>query len=387
MTVVNIESGRKTAEPMLVLDSLTKTFEDAGQRVHAISDFSLTVGAGEWLTLLGPSGCGKSTTLRCVAGLESADTGQIRIAGDLVFSGEGRISKPPNKRPISMVFQSYAIWPHLSVVKNVAFPLETQRLARAMIDERANAAMRMVGIESMASRDATRLSGGQQQRVALARAIVKNSALLLLDEPLSNLDAKLRLEMRSELRLLRDRIGMTTLHVTHDQEEALSLADRIVLLNAGKVVETGTPDDLYHRPKEAFTAEFLGGAELWSADRVEMDGEAAMVTTASGLFRAGNHDGTADGGPRRLMIRPENIVLTRPGDAPAEGNTLSGTIARRMFTGRRAELTITTGNRVVHVDRPSVEPWEIGDEVVLWLPPERCVVVRDSLASASGEAS
>jgi len=366
---------------MLKIQALTKTFSDGAATAVAVDNLDLTVEKGEWVTLLGPSGCGKTTTLRCVAGLETADSGEITIGDRAVYSGDRRISEPPNRRPISMVFQSYAIWPHLSVFKNVAFPLETVRAnRREEITSRVNDVLRVVGIEQMAQRDATRLSGGQQQRVALARAIVKHSDLLLLDEPLSNLDAKLRLEMRSELRSLRERIGMTTLHVTHDQEEALSLADRIVLLRAGRIVEEGTPADLYHRPQQSFTASFLGSAELWDAQSVSRDGSGVIVKTAAGTFRAEIHHDHI-GGSQQFMVRPEHMAMGSEAEFGSRQNALRGKVTSRMFTGKRAEYTVDIGSSVVRIDRPSTESWDIGDDVVLWLPPELCVLVENSEAS------
>lgn len=362
---------------MLEITSLTKTFPDGADVVRAIDDFSLNVADGEWVTLLGPSGCGKTTTLRCVAGLETADSGHIRIGDTVAFSGAEGIAEPPNRRPISMVFQSYAIWPHLSVAKNVAFPLETGKpLPKQEIAQRVQEVLRVVGIDKMAGRDATRLSGGQQQRVALARAIVRQSELLLLDEPLSNLDAKLRLEMRSELRSLRERIGMSTLHVTHDQEEALSLADRVVLLRAGRVVEAGAPTDLYHRPRQAFTAEFLGRAELWDADEVARESDGVTIRTALGSFRAGIAGDDPIAIPQ-LMIRPEHIRMHRA-DEPGVANGLEGRVVSRMFTGRRFEYVVDSRGVEIRVDRPSTDTWQPGDVVVLELPPERTALVDGS---------
>jgi len=243
---------------MLTLSELRMDYPLGYGTVAALQGISLEVAAGEFFTLLGPSGCGKTTVLRSIAGLETPTGGAIRIAGDTVFSAEQGINVPPNRRDISMVFQSYAIWPHMTVGANVAFPLEGTRLSRAERNAEVQRALDLVGLGGHAERPAPLLSGGQQQRVALARAFVKNAKLLLLDEPLSNLDAKLREQMRDELRDLQKRVGTTTVYVTHDQDEALAMSDRIAMMRDGRVVEIGSPEDLYLRPRKRFTAEFLG---------------------------------------------------------------------------------------------------------------------------------
>ncbi|RZJ17560.1 MAG: ABC transporter ATP-binding protein, partial [Haliea sp.] len=245
---------------MVDIQDLWLTYPGAANpSVHGIS---LSIQSGEFLTLLGPSGCGKTTTLRSVAGLETPTTGTISIGGKPVFSSAPKCNVPTHARDIAMVFQSYAIWPHMTVGQNVAFPLDVMKLPREESRRRVAEALDMVGLGSYAERSATQLSGGQQQRVAIARALVRRSAVMLLDEPLSNLDAKLREQMRVELRDLLKQVGMTAIYVTHDQEEALMLSDRIVLMNAGRLVEIGTPRSLYLSPVSVFGATFLGAAEV-----------------------------------------------------------------------------------------------------------------------------
>jgi iron(III) transport system ATP-binding protein len=234
--------------------------------VHGIS---LAIQPGEFLTLLGPSGCGKTSTLRSVAGLETPTSGSIAIGARSVFDSAAKTHVPTHARDIAMVFQSYAIWPHMTVGQNVAFPLDVMKLPADESRRRVAEALDMVGLGALGARSATQLSGGQQQRVAIARALVRRAAVMLLDEPLSNLDAKLREQMRVELRDLLKRVGMTAIYVTHDQEEALMLSDRIALMNAGRLVEIGTPRALYLSPSTAFGATFLGAAEIVPVSRCD----------------------------------------------------------------------------------------------------------------------
>ena len=230
--------------------------------VPAVRGVSFDVLPGEQLTLLGPSGCGKTTTLRAIAGLEQPTAGEIRIDGNIVYSSDARINIRAEKRGLSMVFQSYAIWPHMTVFENVAYGLRVRRTEAAELTEKVHHALDLVQMRSFASRRAAQLSGGQQQRVALARAFVFQPSVLLFDEPLSNLDAKLRADMRIELRELQHRLGITSVYVTHDLEEALAMSDRIVVMRDGLIEQTGTPDEIYRLPSNAFVADFVGSANL-----------------------------------------------------------------------------------------------------------------------------
>ena len=256
---------------MLTVKGLAKSFPAVEGAVRAVDGVTFCIAQGQCYALLGPSGCGKTTILRCVAGLERADEGSIAIGGRVVSDGDSFV--PVHERPIGMVFQSYAIWPHLDVFDNVAYPLEVERprIARAEIEKRVADVLALVGLQTMARRPATRLSGGQQQRVALARAIVRRPSLLLLDEPLSNLDARLRDSMRRELSTLIRQIGVTALFVTHDQVEALSLADRVAVMDQGRIVQEGAPADIYERPKSLFVAQFLGAANVLTGRVEERD--------------------------------------------------------------------------------------------------------------------
>ena len=343
----------------------------------AIDNVSFAVGSGEFFTLLGPSGCGKTSTLRCIAGLETPYAGEIRIGNRIVYSSGEGIQVPPNRRDIAMVFQSYAIWPHMTVFKNVAFPLQARGVAGEELKTRVYAALETVGLGSLAERPAPLLSGGQQQRVALARAIVTNSKLLLLDEPLSNLDATLRVQMRSELRDLQRRLGVTMIYVTHDQEEAMSLSDRIAVMLNGAIVEVDAPQNLYHRPRTAFTAKFIGQSELIPGQVREAprDGKVA-VSTSLGTVISKVFPGSVKPGNYSLLVRPEHIEIRPSSDAAGKENVYVGKIESGMFSGRLIDYRVAVGNTKINVQTLSGSEFAVGDAVNVYLPPERCVVVE-----------
>ncbi|HEX7006822.1 MAG TPA: ABC transporter ATP-binding protein [Alphaproteobacteria bacterium] len=329
---------------MLTVTDLVKAFPGKDGPVTVIDGVSFRVPEGQCYALLGPSGCGKTTTLRCVAGLETASSGRIEIAGTVVSDLEAGIFVPVHERPIGMVFQSYAIWPHLDVFENVAYPLRVQRprVSRAEIEERVADVLALVGMAALARRPATQLSGGQQQRVALARALVRRPALLLLDEPLSNLDARLRVTMRNELAEMIDRVGVTALYVTHDQAEAFALADRIAVMNAGRIVQEGTPREIYARPRASFIAEFLGAANLLSGRIAERSdcGVASVAIEGFGgrlLFETS----APAGAPVDLVLRPEHLVVStcKPDD---DANVLAGRIDKISFLGSVIECVVAT---------------------------------------------
>ena len=324
---------------MISVQQLTKRFEAGTERVHALDGVGFVVESHSFFTLLGPSGCGKSTILRCVAGLETPDAGNIDIAGQSVFSSSQGINLPPNRRRIGMVFQSYAIWPHMTVFKNVAFPLEVQR--RTDVRSRTMAALDVVGLASLADRYASHLSGGQQQRVAFARAIVAEPEVLLLDEPLSNLDAALREQMCAELRKLHERLRLTTLYVTHDQGEALSLSDRIAVMREGRFVEVATPEALWNTPRTVFAAQFLGGANILTGEaRLEPDG--AVVRLKFGVL----HTTHSAQGPVSIFVRPEKVALAAPGEGV---NRFDCAVVGQRFQGdtRDLELQLPNGGPIL----------------------------------------
>ncbi|MCX7028538.1 MAG: ABC transporter ATP-binding protein, partial [Spirochaetes bacterium] len=285
----------------LQIRNLHKSFAGKEAKVAALAGVSLEVREGELFTLLGPSGCGKTTTLRCVAGFEQPTSGSIS------FRGEDFTAVPPFRRNIGMVFQSYALFPHLSIHENVAYGLKVRRLPRAEIREKVRAILQLVGLEGAGNRKPGELSGGQQQRVALARALVYDPRLLLLDEPLSNLDAKLRVYMREEIRRIQQQAGVTTIYVTHDQEEALSISDRLAVMHAGRVSQVGTPDEIYQEPTNVRVADFIGQANFLPC-RVARDAGAIRLSFASG------DDVTVSGVPPRLagFDRADGMLFVRP---------------------------------------------------------------------------
>ncbi len=350
---------------MLSIENLHKRYDKRAD-AFAVRAVSLDVREGEFFTLLGPSGCGKTTTLRCVAGLEVPDSGTIRIAGQTVFDARG--SLPVAKRDIAMVFQSYAIWPHMSVAENVRFPLDAMGITGAAATRRVERALEMVGLAAFRDRPAPMLSGGQQQRVALARAVVKEAKLLLLDEPLSNLDARLRDQMRVELRDLQRRIGTTAIYVTHDQEEAMALSDRVAVMRDGVVVELAPPRDLYLRPRTVFAARFVGQADVLPCTVAARDGALTWLDTPLGRIASA---GAPPDGPLSLLIRPEHIAF----DAGALNN-LHGTITRVVFGGRIVEYLVAVAGAELRVQGTSATLRAEGEAVTLHLPPERCVMVQ-----------
>ncbi|MGH2404902.1 MAG: ABC transporter ATP-binding protein, partial [bacterium] len=318
--------------PAIAIRELRRSFEVGRQRVNAVDGVTLDAPEGRILTLLGPSGCGKSTTLRCIAGLERPDEGEIFFDGRVVFSRRQRVFVPPERRNIGMVFQSYGIWPHLTVFENVAYPLQVRRLPGPKIRERVGRALTLVGLSGLADRPAPFLSGGQQQRVALARALVYEPSVLLLDEPLSNLDAKVREQVREEIRSLQRHLGITTVYVTHDQLEALSLSDVVAVMHEGRLVELGTPQDLYQRPRARFTSDFLGGISYLSGRIASRDGGAVTIDTSQGQMRGRTSQEMRDGETVLVGIRPEHITLHRR--PPVETvNAFEGTITSALFEG------------------------------------------------------
>jgi iron(III) transport system ATP-binding protein len=357
--------------PTLRVRGLVKRFAGDNRKTQqrpAVDGVDLTVESGEFFTLLGPSGCGKTTTLRCVAGLETPDAGEITI-GDAVVHGP-RVHVPIHQRDIAMVFQSYAIWPHMSVRQNVAFPLRAARVPKDEIARRVQDALRMVHLEDFGDRPATALSGGQQQRVAFARAVVRGSDLLLLDEPLSNLDAKLRLQMRDELRSLQQQLKITTIFVTHDQEEALSLSDRIAVMRDGKVLEIGRPEQLYLEPTHSFTAQFIGQAQLWPVERLT----SGAVQAPFGVLEIDERD-RLPAGPVSLLVRPEHLRLHPAGSAPTGRNVVPARIRSVAFSGKFDDVDVVVGDQVVHVQTLAGSPFRAGDDVLLQFPPQRCRLV------------
>jgi spermidine/putrescine ABC transporter ATP-binding subunit len=279
-----------------------------------VGPISFEVRAGEFFSLLGPSGCGKTTTLRCIAGFEALSAGSIRLRGERLDD------KPPNRRDVGLVFQNYALFPHLTVFDNVAFGLRLRRIAKSEIAARVAAILRLVDLPEMGPRFPAQLSGGQQQRVAIARSLVLEPRILMFDEPLSNLDFKLRIQMRDELRRLQRRLGKTAIYVTHDQTEALALSDRIAVLSHGHIEQIGTPGEIYEQPATTFVAEFIGSSNLFAARIVAQDGGGALVETATGLRLRCTDNGDGNGGGEvSVLLRPERVGVQVPGAGGAGG--------------------------------------------------------------------
>ncbi|MDB5570084.1 MAG: transporter ATP-binding protein [Hyphomicrobiales bacterium] len=350
---------------MLTVSSLQKSFATDQGRLNVIDDVSFDVPEGQCYALLGPSGCGKTTTLRCVAGLEEPDSGRIEIAGRVVYDSALGINVPTHQRPIGIVFQSYAIWPHMDVFENVAYPLRVARprIPKAEIEQRVMDVLALVGMKDVARRPAPRLSGGQQQRVALARAIVRRPALLLLDEPLSNLDAMLREQMRKELADLIARIGVTALFVTHDQAEALSLAARVAVMHKGKIAQEGAPRDIYSQPRNVFVAEFLGASNILDGRIISSDGAQALVEVGAGQ-RLRAKTPLPAGSAIKLLLRPErlSVSLHKPVD-----DSLRAQVSSVGFTGPTVDCSLTLDGAPIRVVAPADTPIKAGDEV--WLTP------------------
>jgi iron(III) transport system ATP-binding protein len=395
MTEIHDMPGAATgAAPLLTVAGLVKTFSGEqrrrrrarigaeADRVRALDGVSFDVRPGELFTLLGPSGCGKTTTLRSIAGLERPDEGMISVADRVLFDRSRGISVPSNARRLGMVFQSYAIWPHLTVFKNVAFPLEVlprrRRPGRAAIEERVRTVLERVELGDFAGRPATKLSGGQQQRLALARALVMEPQLVLLDEPLSNLDAKLRESMRFELKRMQRELGLTAVYVTHDQAEALALSSRIAVMNAGRIVQIGKPREIYERPNSKFVADFIGVTNFVPG---------TVAAHAAGRYRVRTSDGdlwvTSDltlavGSAVTLSVRPECIALsleTWPGNPV---NEWYGRVVNRAFLGDSVDHVVGIGKIELRNRSNPAQSIAPGTDVHLTIDPDKIALVAAS---------
>jgi iron(III) transport system ATP-binding protein len=354
-----------------------------GSTTLAVKGISFDVAKGKFFSLLGPSGCGKTTSLRSIAGLEIPDAGEIMIGDTCVFSAQRGLNVPSYKRGVGMVFQSYAIWPHMSVFANVAFPLTSgnERLSRQEVRKRVEQTLELVGLSRFIDRDATRLSGGQQQRLALARALVHEPKVLLLDEPLSNLDAKLREHMRVELRRIQQELGISALYVTHDQEEALAMSDRIAVMHDGEIVQEDSPENIYRRPATEFVANFIGTTNLlrglWRGERLIVAGNELMCP--EGIVPVEDR--------KAVSIRPEDIELAHEFPAGTKG-VLSGVVKNTVFLGRHYDTYVAVGEDVIlRVFAHHGRKFEPGENVQLRIPPESVTVLRKEYNKAADEQS
>ena len=344
------------------LDGISKIYIDpkTGKEFYAVKDTSLDIEPGTFVTLLGPSGCGKRTTLRMIAGFESPDEGEIYLGGEAINH------LTPNKRDTAMVFQSYALLPHYNVFDNVAYGLKIRKISKEEIRERVMNILKLVEMEGMESRMTNQLSGGQQQRVALARALVIEPGVLLFDEPLSNLDAKLRVTMRTEIRKIQQKVGITAIYVTHDQSEAMSISDKIIIMSKGKVEQIGSPREIYYHPASRFVADFIGEANFLKARVLWAEGEKAMISVAGREFQVNNFAGAHKGDEATLVIRPEGAVL-------AEEGLLEGRVTLSTFMGSYQYYQVMVGDMEIQItDYNPVNRriYEVGERACLNFDPK-----------------
>ncbi|PZC48789.1 MAG: iron(III) transport system ATP-binding protein [Chloroflexi bacterium] len=367
----------------LSVSDLFKLFTTDQGGVKAVQGINFNVESGDFFTLLGPSGCGKSTTLRCIAGLERPDGGDIVIEDTVVVSADRKFFMPTHKRPIGMVFQSYAIWPHMNVFDNVAFPLTqgSVRLPKSQVRDRVLEALQLVRLEGLEKRPAPQLSGGQQQRLALARALVREPKALLLDEPLSNLDAKLRDEMRIELKLLTQRLNITTIFVTHDQLEALTLSDQIAIMQEGHIIQLGTPQDIYSAPASKFAAEFIGNTNMFEGKVTSSSADGLQVNVGVANLDCSSLHTFAVGDAVAVAVRPENCRVTVDQPANVDGNVLEGQVETVVFLGDALDCRIRVGDYLVRSHLHPSSSVQAGDTVYLAMLTSDCRVLPfDSVA-------
>ena len=369
---------------MIKLTGLVKRYPGRTVSANAVDGLDLTIPEGELVSLLGPSGCGKTTTLRMIAGLERNDAGTVEIDGTVVSDPSRRIFLGADRRPIGIVFQSYAIWPHMTVAQNVMFPLRVgkSKVSRDEANRRALEALDMVGLADFATRPAPDLSGGQQQRVALARALVRQPKVLLLDEPLSNLDKGLRDRMRDQIRSVQQQLRITTVFVTHDQDEALAISDDVVVMNAGNIVERGLPQEIYTFPRNEFTARFLGVSNSLDGVVAEVASDGASVRLDDLALTCAKADGVAKGDEVSVFLRPESFRLSRKEGA------WEGTIEFSIYHGDCWDYHVRVGERMLRV-RVYQEKVGIdhGDRVFLTPDAENAIVVPKSPATPAVPAS
>jgi iron(III) transport system ATP-binding protein len=351
---------------------------EKGEIVRAAQDVTFTVPEGKLFTLLGPSGCGKTTTLRSIAGLEKPRVGEIAVKDRIVYSSSKGVFVTPNRRGFGMVFQSYAIWPHMNVFENTAFPLEVgdKKLSRREIRDKVMRVLAAVQLDHLADREATKLSGGQQQRLALGRALVMEPQLLLLDEPLSNLDAKLREKMRFELKRLQRELGITTVYVTHDQSEALALSHEIAVMSEGRIQQIATPREIYTRPVNAFVADFVGSTNFLDGSVLGADGEAGRirVRTEIGDVTVLATEALLAEDKVLISVRPEDVELSEA--KPSGTNVWEGRVDQKVFLGEFLDFQVKLGSRtLLSRQHPSLRT-PIGQPIFIQLDPDKCVALK-----------
>ena len=356
------------------IKSVGKDFFSEGKRIQALVNVDLTIPANQIFTLLGPSGCGKTTLLRCIVGLETPDLGEIVIGEEIVWSKEKNIFVPPEKRGLSMVFQTYAIWPHMTVFDNVAYPLQTRKEPKKDITRKVKKTLQFVQLDGFENRPATKLSGGQQQRVALARALVPEPKVILFDEPLSNLDAKLREETRKELRGFLTELKITAVYVTHDRIEALSLSDTIAVMKDGYIVEIGAPKKIYFDSDHRFVADFIGRANLIDGKVMSFEDSHMNIESRIGTIACLKNPDILPGNEVAVCIRPEFIkVIER--DTKDAANIFRGKVETLVFIGEayEGEIRIADTRLIIRIEPTTL--MKEGDEIALFLDPVHCFVL------------
>ncbi|MEA3360577.1 MAG: ABC transporter ATP-binding protein [Thermodesulfobacteriota bacterium] len=357
---------------LIEIKGLLKRFKN----VVAVNHINIEVKQGEMLTLLGPSGCGKTTTLRCIAGLEKPDGGEIIIDGKSMLS-EGFVQ--PSKRGIGMVFQNYAVWPHMKIFNNIIYGLKLQKIDKKSIQERAQQVLELVGLDGLEDRYPSQLSGGQQQRVALARALIGNPKVMLLDEPLSNLDAKLREKMRFEIKSLVRRMGITSVYVTHDQAEAMVISDRIAVMDSGNIVQIGTAEDIYQKPANKFVADFIGTMNFISGEISQFpeDETSVYVRTEFSekmMCRMPDVKKASLGEKVFASIRPEDVEVF-PKPPQMKENLFKGTIVHKAYLGNFLYFFINVHETMIRVQVPHYMPQEEGQDLYLFINPQKCMTL------------
>jgi iron(III) transport system ATP-binding protein len=354
---------------------LSKDYFSEGKRISALSNVDLTIPANRIFTLLGPSGCGKTTLLRCIVGLEMPDSGEVKIGEEVVFSKEKNIFVPPERRGLGMVFQTYAIWPHMNVFDNVAYPLQTRKEPREEIRRKVAKTLRFVQLEGFENRPATKLSGGQQQRVALARALVAEPKVILFDEPLSNLDAKLREETRKELRRFLGELKITAVYVTHDRIEALSLSDAVAVMRDGRILEIGTPREIYFDSNQRFVADFIGRTNLIEGRVASTEDRYAMIDSAIGPIVCPIKPGLSPGKEVAVCVRPEFITVSAGEVKKGQLNLFRGRVDSLVFVGDAYEGEVRIGDiQMITRIEPAAGVGE-GETVTVQFEPDHCAVL------------
>jgi iron(III) transport system ATP-binding protein len=360
--------------PEVVVTNLMKTFG----KVVAVNNVSFKVNNAEILTLLGPSGCGKTTTLRCIAGLEKPDRGEIRVGDQIISSAKKGVFIPTEKRGLSMVFQSYAVWPHMTVFENAAYGLVIKKFPKDQIKEKVSEALRLVNLNGLENRYGTELSGGQRQRVALARSLVLNPQVLLLDEPLSNLDAKLRENMRFDLINLQRKLGITSIYVTHDQSESMVISDRIIVMNKGKIEMVGKPMTIYNKPKTEFVASFIGLSNFLRgrvSEKVMEGGLTAIETAEVGTVYL-TSENIKRGTEVLISIRPEHFRIHKR--IPKENTNLwEGRVVRRAFLGNLMDYIVLVREKKFRIQSDTTRIFEEGEEIHISADPSKCFAIYE----------